>query len=102
LIGQIGLLLTVPKLLAWACRLKRGPIEVYEGLQRARIPMVDAAAGQEINWGIEHVPSLKRPAHTQRAASARIPLNIVAAVPGNGPNKQSAIHSHAPVSDQSM
>jgi hypothetical protein len=87
LIGQIGLLLTVPKLLVWALRLKRGPIEVYEGLQEARIPMVDAAAGQEINWAIEHIPSLKRPAQPRRAALARTPLNIVAAVPGNGPNK---------------
>jgi hypothetical protein len=61
LIGQIGLVLTVPKLLAWARRLKRGPIEVYPGLQAARIPMVDAADGREINWAIEHVPSLRHP-----------------------------------------
>ena len=58
-IGQIGLVLTIPKMLSWACRLKRGPIEVYPGLQKARIPMVDAASGQEINWAIEHLPSLK-------------------------------------------
>lgn len=60
-LGQIGLLLTVPKLLAWAWRLKRGPIEVYEGLQPARIPMVDAASGNEINWAIEHIPVLQAP-----------------------------------------
>ncbi|MBP7936340.1 MAG: radical SAM protein [Phycisphaerae bacterium] len=58
LIGQIGLILTIPRLLAWARRLKRGPIEVYPGLETARIPMVDAANGEEINWAIEHVPSL--------------------------------------------
>jgi hypothetical protein len=60
LIGQIGLLLTVPKMLAWAFRLKRGPIEVYPSLQTVRIPMIDAASGQEINWAIEHLPSLKQ------------------------------------------
>jgi radical SAM superfamily enzyme YgiQ (UPF0313 family) len=60
LIGQIGLLLTIPKLFAWAWRLRRGPIEVYEGLQAARIPMVDAASGREIDWAIEHVPSLRQ------------------------------------------
>ncbi|MHC4234307.1 MAG: B12-binding domain-containing radical SAM protein [Planctomycetota bacterium] len=58
-IGQIGLLITAPKLFAWARRLKRGPVEVYPGLVPARIPMVDAADGQEINWAIEHVPSLR-------------------------------------------
>jgi hypothetical protein len=57
-IGQIGLVLTIPKMLTWAYRLKRGPIEVYPGLQKARIPMVDAASGQEVNWAIEHLPSL--------------------------------------------
>lgn len=46
----------------WAFRLKRGPIEVYPGLQTARIPMVDAASGQEINWAIEHLPSLDQTA----------------------------------------
>jgi hypothetical protein len=56
LIGQLGLLLTLPKLLAWAWRLKRGPIERYPGLLPARIPMVDAASGQEINWAIQYVP----------------------------------------------
>lgn len=54
-IGQIGLAMTVPKLLSWARKLKRGPIEVYEGLQRARIPMVDAAAGHEIFWAIQRI-----------------------------------------------
>ena len=57
LIGQIGLSLTMPRMLAWAWRLKRGPIEPYDGLTPARIPMVDAASGNEINWAIEHVPS---------------------------------------------
>lgn len=56
-IGQIGLLLTVPRMLAWAWRLKRGPIEPYDGLAPARIPMIDAASGAETNWAIEHVPA---------------------------------------------
>lgn len=57
ILGQIGLLLTAPKLLAWAWRLKRGPIDVYEGLRPARIPMVDATGTREINWAIQHVAS---------------------------------------------
>ena len=55
-IGQIGLFLTIPRMLAWAWRLRRGPIEPYSGLAAARIPMIDATSGQEINWAIEHVP----------------------------------------------
>jgi hypothetical protein len=31
---------------------------VWDGLQPARIPMVDPARGEEVNWAIEHVPSL--------------------------------------------
>ncbi|MHC4089125.1 MAG: B12-binding domain-containing radical SAM protein [Planctomycetota bacterium] len=68
LIGQIGLLLTIPKLVAWAWRLKRGPIEVYPGLLPARIPMVDATSGDEINWAIEHVPSFPDEQRTAPAA----------------------------------
>lgn len=56
-IGQIGLSLTLPRMLAWAWRLKRGPIEPHRGLATARIPMIDAASGAEINWAIEHLPS---------------------------------------------
>jgi hypothetical protein len=57
-IGQIGLLMTTPKLFSWARSLKRGPIDAYDGLCRARIPMIDATSGNEINWAIEHIPSL--------------------------------------------
>jgi radical SAM superfamily enzyme YgiQ (UPF0313 family) len=59
-IGQIGLLLTIPRMLAWAWRLKRGPIQPYSGLAPARIPMIDANSGQEINWAVEHVPTRNR------------------------------------------
>lgn len=65
-IGQIGLVLTIPRLLGWAWRLKRGPIEAYSGLQAARIPMVDAASGEEIHWAIEHLPSLHRRPRSSR------------------------------------
>jgi radical SAM superfamily enzyme YgiQ (UPF0313 family) len=56
-IGQIGLLMTVPKMLRWAWRLKRGPIEAWDGVQPARIPMIDAATGAEINWAIKRPPT---------------------------------------------
>jgi hypothetical protein len=75
--------LTVPRLLAWAWRLKRGPIEVYPGLQRARIPMRDATSGQEINWSIEHLPSLPNlpaacpaPAPSDPRRARGIPLKV--------------------------
>jgi hypothetical protein len=61
-IGNFGLLITVPKLWRWARKLKRGPIEPYDGLQRARIPMVSARDGREIFWAIEQVPATDLPA----------------------------------------
>jgi radical SAM superfamily enzyme YgiQ (UPF0313 family) len=60
-IGQIGLLLTIPKVLRWAWLLKRGPIETSAGLRQARIPMIDARTGQQMNWGIEHRPTPNLP-----------------------------------------
>lgn len=57
-IGQIGLFMTIPKLVHWAFKMKRGPIEKWDGLQPARIPMIDAATGLEMNWAIEQIPSL--------------------------------------------
>ena len=58
IIGHIGLAMSIPKMLWWARKLKRGPIEVWDGLQEARIPLVDAQTGQEMNWAIEFLPSL--------------------------------------------
>ena len=58
-IGQIGIVMTAPKLYWWSRKLKKGPIVVWEGLQPARIPMVDLESGSEVNWAIEHVPSLE-------------------------------------------
>jgi len=56
-IGQIGLVFTLPKLWRWSRKLKRGPIEVYDGLTRARIPMIDSSTGDEVSWAIEHLPT---------------------------------------------
>ncbi len=56
LIGQVGLVMTIPKLVRWAWKLRRGPIEVWDGLQHARIPLVDAVTGREMNWAIQHLP----------------------------------------------
>ena len=57
IVGHIGLVMTGPRLLNWARKLRRGPIEVYDGLIPARIPMTDAATGQEMQWGVEHLPT---------------------------------------------
>lgn len=57
LIGHIGLLMTAPKMLGWARRLKRGPIVPWDGLQPPRIPMIDAETGMEINWAIKRPPT---------------------------------------------
>lgn len=70
LIGQIGLLMTVPKLLRWAWKLRRGPIEAWDGLQQARVPMVDVATGQEINWAIQHLPSQDLPIMSRSDATS--------------------------------
>lgn len=56
-VGQIGILMSVPKLAWWARKLKQGPIEFWDGLQPARIPMVHVETGIEMNWAIEHLPS---------------------------------------------
>lgn len=61
ILGQIGLLLTIPRHLHWARRLRRGPIERWEGLQHARIPMVDAHTGIEMNWAIQNTPAADLP-----------------------------------------
>ncbi len=76
IIGHVGLLLTVPKLLAWAWRLKRGPIEVFEGLGPARIPMVNAIDGREIDWAVKQVPSLERVPIAPDAAPRAMPLLV--------------------------
>jgi hypothetical protein len=78
LIGQIGLVLTIPRMLSWARQLKRGPIETHDSLAPARIPMVDAENGKEINWAIEHTPSLERHTATESAPknAAALPVGV--------------------------
>jgi radical SAM superfamily enzyme YgiQ (UPF0313 family) len=68
-IGQIGLLMTIPKMLRWAWRLKRGPIEAWDGLQPARIPMIDAATGTEINWAIKRPPTPNVPQRIETSST---------------------------------
>jgi radical SAM superfamily enzyme YgiQ (UPF0313 family) len=70
LAGQVGLLMTIPRMLRWARKLRRGPIECWDGLQRARIPMIDAASGGEMSWAIEHLPSLPAPPAGRREFAA--------------------------------
>ncbi len=80
-IGQVGLLLTIPRMLAWAWRLRRGPIEPFNGLAPARIPMLDAASGNEINWATEHLPMRDVP-RDQAAAGERpsaVPPGVLSA-----------------------
>ncbi len=81
-IGQVGLALTIPKLLAWAIRLRRGPIEVWNSLQAARIRMVDAASRAEVNWAIEHLPATpKAPLAMPHGLGSRTsPVHLLPAV----------------------
>jgi len=75
IIGQIGIVMTFPKLYWWARKLKKGPIEIWDGLQPARIPMVDVETAREVNWAIAHVPTdgltvsprAKRPENSETA-----------------------------------
>ncbi len=56
-IGQIGLVLTAPRLFSWARKIRRGPIECYAGIIPARIPLVDAHGGHQVYWSIQQTPS---------------------------------------------
>ena len=56
-VGHVGLVMTAPKLLWWAWRLWRGPIERIRGLGPARIPMIDPRTGDEIHWAVQYAPS---------------------------------------------
>lgn len=87
LIGHIGLVLTVPRLLAWARTLRRGPIEYCSDQERARIPLVDVETGGEIQWAIQRAatPELAPSGHGMRMpilptghVSARTPLRTTA------------------------
>jgi hypothetical protein len=75
-IGQIGLVMTMPKLWRWARRLKRGPIEFYDGLPFARFPMVDSVTGQEVFWAVEQLPSPYLPQSRNVASTKSISSKI--------------------------
>jgi radical SAM superfamily enzyme YgiQ (UPF0313 family) len=71
--GQIGLVLTAPKLWRWSRHLKRGPIERYQGLIPAEIPMVDAHSGKEVFWAIEKLPTEPAELPTPRSEASTDP-----------------------------
>ncbi|MBI4582340.1 MAG: radical SAM protein, partial [Planctomycetes bacterium] len=81
IIGQIGLVMTLPKLLHWAFKLRRGPVECWNGLQPARIPMIDPVSGLEMNWAIKRIPAshLPRAVVRTRPSATLMPLPILAA-----------------------
>jgi hypothetical protein len=89
IVGQIGLLMTVPKLVGWARRLRRGPIEPWDGLQPARIPMIDAISSRPMNWAIEHILPADdcgvRAPSVRRAAAVPAPALQHAALPAVQP-----------------
>jgi len=57
IVGMIGVCITAPKLWSWARKIQKGPIEVYQGLMPARIPLVDAQKGHEIFWAVKQIPA---------------------------------------------
>jgi radical SAM superfamily enzyme YgiQ (UPF0313 family) len=75
IIGQIGWVLTAPKLYWWARKIKRAPIVRYEGLVPARIPLVDVHGGHEISGAcgsnpprtFRNVTTRARPTHPPAA-----------------------------------
>ena len=73
IIGQIGLVLTAPRLIAWARKIKRGKIQYYTGLIPARIPLVDAHDGHQVFWAIEQTPADYLPQNnSQKPANASL------------------------------
>lgn len=81
IVGHIGLIMTVPKLWSWARKVKRGPVEIFDGLQPARIPMVDCRKGHEIFWAIEqkrspHVPQADEPRPSHSDTSGKVTRTI--------------------------
>ncbi len=87
-IGQVGLIITAPKMWRWARQLKQGPIKPWDGLIQAPIPMVDAHTGYELNWGIERLPSSHLPQAPPGGLPSRndwgTPAKSAAVVPSNG------------------
>ena len=97
LIGQVGLLMTIPKLVRWARKLKRGPIEVWDGLQHARIPLVDAVTGQEMNWAIQYLPSDGLPVESSSTTTPLDPQRSPSTCEGTPPSQSLNRPSDQPV-----
>ncbi len=90
IIGQIGIMMTAPKLWRWSRKLRKGPIKKWKKRPPARIPMVEVHTGYEMNWAIEHRPSSvlpQKPAEesSEASAAARHPGDhAAAALKANG------------------
>ena len=82
-IGHLGLVVTAPKLWRWARKLKAGPVQVYDGLQHARIPMVGVDQDREMFWAIEQIPTegLASVADPAEAETHRVDSSVPGAVP---------------------
>jgi hypothetical protein len=91
-LGPIGLLITAPKMLHWAYRLKGGPIEPFDGLIQARIPMVDAHSRQQIHWAIENLPTPDLPGRCDRAKMTCADIPQRAAALSNRPRRVRTIN----------
>ena len=90
IIGGIGLLMTAPKMWSWARKLKRGPIEPWDGIQPARIPLVDAHTGEEVQWAVEHTPTegIPQPAKACARSAERTAPEAPAATPSDAASLQ--------------
>jgi hypothetical protein len=61
IVGQVGLALTLPKIMRWAEKLRDERIELWDGVQTARIPMIDPAHTREVVWSLDHKPAPNLP-----------------------------------------
>jgi hypothetical protein len=91
-VGQIGLLISAPKMYAWARMLRKGPIEKYEGLVPARIPLVDAAEGHQIFWSVEQVPAAYLPQASDKLPSSASSLRKITQTVRGTPPGLTAVH----------
>ncbi len=78
IIGQIGLLMTIPKLGMWAWQLRRGAITTYNALAPARIPLRDTS-GQPMKWTIDYPEPTNEPGPVD--ATNGVTLPVMEAVP---------------------
>ncbi len=81
IIGQIGLVMTAPRLWLWSRKLKQGPIQPWKGQVPARIPMVDASSKCETQWAIGHRPSEYLPQPAGESDKAASPAHTATVAP---------------------